>query len=119
MAPQIRGNGWRCTKSTVSIAEICALQRYGALSPKSRVRKEGSFGKGVFSESPFSRDSREFGDSRDSREPPDCGNKGDSDHFLEILENLEISRDSRDFSSEKTPFAMTPSSGPENRFEKH
>ena len=24
-----------------------------------------------------------------SREPPDCGKKGDPDHFLEILEILE------------------------------
>ena len=44
-------------------------------------------------------------------------------HFLEILENLEILeilekfreifRDSRDSASEKTPFVMTPLSGPE------
>ena len=68
-----------------------------------RVRKKGSFGKGVFSESPL---------SRDSREPPDCG-KQSSDHFLEILE-----RDSRDSSSEKTPFVMTPFSGPEQMAQK-
>ena len=35
-------------------------------------------------------------------------NKGESDHFLEILENLEILGDS---SSEKTPVVMTPFSG--------
>ena len=34
-------------------------------------------------------------------------NKGESDHFLGFLENLEIVRDSRDSSGEKTPFAMT------------
>ena len=34
-------------------------------------------------------------------------NKGESDHSLEILENLEIFRDSSDSSSEKTPFVMT------------
>ena len=39
-------------------------------------------------------------------------NKGESDHFPEILENLEF-RDFRDSSSEKTPFVMTPFSGPE------
>ena len=36
-------------------------------------------------------------------------------HFLEILENLDF-RDSRDSSSEKTPFVMTPFSGPEKTF---
>ena len=40
---------------------------------------------------------------------------GEADHCLEILETLEILRDSRNFSSEKTPFVMTPFSGPENR----
>ena len=41
-------------------------------------------------------------------------NQGESGHLLEILENLEILRDSRD-SSEKTPFVMTPFSGPDLR----
>ena len=40
-------------------------------------------------------------------------NKGESDLLLEILEILEL-RDSRDSSSEKTPFVMTPSSGPDS-----
>ena len=39
-------------------------------------------------------------------------NRGESDHFLEILENSRDFRDSRDSSSEKTPFVMTPFSGP-------
>ena len=39
-------------------------------------------------------------------------NKGESDHNLEILVNLD-SRESRDSSSEKTPFVMTPFAGPE------
>ena len=42
--------------------------------------------------------------------PQTVENKGECDHFLEIL---EISRDSRDSSSEKTPFVMTPFSGPD------
>ena len=42
-------------------------------------------------------------------------NEEESDHFLKILENLEILEISRDFSSEKTPFVMTPFSGPELR----
>ena len=55
-----------------------------------RVRKRGSLGKGVFSDTLFSRDSREFRDSRDFRESPDCEKREESNHFLEILENLEI-----------------------------
>ena len=69
--------------------------------------------KGSFQKSPFSRDSREFRDSRDSREPPDCGKRRrlrpssvDSREF----------RDSRDSSGEKTPFVMTPFSGPDYSF---
>ena len=50
-----------------------------------QVRKKGSFQK-----SPFSRDSREFRDSKDFREPQTVEKKGESDHFVEILENLEI-----------------------------
>ena len=48
--------------------------------------KRGLLEKGSFQRSPFSRDSRE---------------------------NLEILKDSRDSSGEKTPFVMTPFSGPE------
>ena len=52
--------------------------------------------------------------------PQTVEKKGDSDHFLEILENLEILE--RDSSSEKTPFVMTPFSGPDwrspNEFQK-
>ena len=48
-------------------------------------------------------------ESRDFVENPQTvENKGETDHFLEILENVEIFRDSRDSSSEKTPFVMTP-----------
>ena len=45
--------------------------------------------------------SLEFRDSRHSRERQTLENKGVSDHFLEILENLEI------FEILKTPFVMT------------
>ena len=41
-------------------------------------------------------------------------NKGESDHLLEILEEFRHLRDSRDSSSEKTPFVTTPFSSPEN-----
>ena len=44
---------------------------------------------------------------------PDCG-KGESDHFLETLDReFRDFGDSRDSSSEKTRFVMTPFSGPE------
>ena len=46
--------------------------------------------------------------------PQSVENKGKSDHFPEIPENLEISRDS---SIEKTPFVMTPFSGPKQQTE--
>ena len=52
--------------------------------------KRGLLEKGSFQRSPFSRDSSEFRESRDFREPQTLENKGESDHFLEILENLEI-----------------------------
>ena len=70
-------------------------------------------GKGVFWKRGLFRkvhDSREFRDSRDSREPPNCGKKGESDHFLEILVNLEILEIPP---VKKTPFVMTPLSGPD------
>ena len=44
--------------------------------------------------------------------PQNVDNKGESDHFLEILENF---RDSRDSSSGKTPLVMTPFSVPDQR----
>ena len=48
--------------------------------------------KGSFQKSPFSRDSREFSQEileiLENRHTVE--NKGESDHFLEILENLEI-----------------------------
>ena len=49
--------------------------------------RRGPLEKESFQKSLFS---REFRDSRVSREPPNCGKKWDSDHFLEILENMEI-----------------------------
>ena len=75
---------------------------FPVLRQKFRVRKKGSFGKGVFSKrglfekgsfqkSPLSRDSPEFrvfGESREYAQTVE--NKGESDHFPEILENLEI-----------------------------
>ena len=36
-------------------------------------RKRGLVEKGSFRKNPFCRDSREFRDSRDCREPPNCG----------------------------------------------
>ena len=57
------------------------------------------FWKRVFSEKSFSREIR---NSRESREPPDCGKQRRIRPFVEILEILPV---------EKTPFVMTPFSG--------
>ena len=64
--------------------------------------KRGLLEKGPLQKSPFSRDSREF---RDLENPQTLEKKGESDHVL----------DSRDSSSEKTPFVMTPFPGPDQR----
>ena len=48
--------------------------------------KRGLLAKGSFQKSPFSRDSREFRYSRDSREPKNCGKHWIIRPFLEILE---------------------------------
>ena len=71
--------------------------------------------KGSFQKSPFSREFREFRDSRDSREPPDCGKQRRLRPFSRDSREFRDFRDSRDFSSEKTPFVMTPFSGPDLR----
>ena len=62
-------------------------------------------GKGSFQKSPFSRDSREF---RDSREPSDCGKPRRVRPFSRDSREFRDFGDSRDSSSEKTPFVMTP-----------
>ena len=77
--------------------------------------EKGSF----FQRSPFSRDSRQFRDSRDSRdstdsrEPPDCRKQRRIRPFPRDSRELRDFRDSGASSSEKTPFVMTPFSGPE------
>ena len=71
--------------------------------------KRGLLEKGSFQKSPFSRDSREF---RDSREPPDCGKQEKIRPFSRDSREFRDFRDSRDSCSEKTPFVMTPFSGP-------
>ena len=62
---------------------------------------KGSFGKGVFSENPLSEILQNLM-ILEILENPRLWKKGESDHCLEILENLEIlDRDSRDSSSER------------------
>ena len=55
-----------------------------------RVRKKGSFGKGVFQKNPFleSLENLEILEILENLQTAE--NKCASDHFLEILENLEI-----------------------------
>ena len=94
----------RCHVEALSVP----LARFGDTisceAPYIGFRKRGLLEKGSFQKSPFSRDFREFRDSRVFREPPDCGKQGDSDRFLEIVENLEI----LEISTVKRPFVMTP-----------
>ena len=52
-------------------------------------RRPGS-GKRVFSESPLSRDSREFRDLEILENPQAVANKGECNHLLEVVGNLEI-----------------------------
>ena len=68
--------------------------------------KRGLLEKGSFQESPFSRDSREL---RDARESPDCVKQRRIRPFSRGSREF---RDSGDSSSEKTPFVMTPFFGP-------
>ena len=63
--------------------------------------------KGSFQKSPFSRDSRV------SREFSDCVKERRLRPFSRDSREFRDVRDSRDFSSEKTPFVMTPFSGPD------
>ena len=77
--------------------------------------KRGLLEKGSFQKSPFSRDSRELRDSRASREPPNCGKERRFRPFSRDPRESRDFRDSRDFSIEKTPFVMTPFSGPETK----
>ena len=73
--------------------------------------RRGLLEKGSFQKSPCYRDSREFRDSRDFREPPDCGKRRRIQPFSRDFREF---RDFRDSSSEKTPFVMTPFSGPDD-----
>ena len=77
--------------------------------------KRGLLEKGSFQKSPFSRDSREFRDSRVFREPPICGNQRRIRPSSRDSREFRDFRDPRESSSEKTPFVMTPFSGPEVR----
>ena len=66
---------------------ICVLKEsFKAIVKKSsqkRVRKKGSFGKGVFRKVQF------LGILENSENPQTVENKGESDHFLEFFENLD------------------------------
>ena len=66
--------------------------------------------KGSVQKRPFSRDSREFSASRDSRESPDCGKQSRIHPFCRDSREFRDSRDSR---NGETPFVMTPFSGPD------
>ena len=96
-----RVTAWCDSEGAVDLDEVapscsCRIQK-----------KKGSFGKGVLSEEPSFLEILE--NLEILQNPQTLENKGESDHFLEILdnsENLEIARDS---SSEKTPFSCPDS----------
>ena len=90
------------------------VQKTFPAAPNFGFGKRGLLEKGSFQKSPFSRDSREFRDSRDFREPLDCGKQRRVRPFSRDSREFRDFRDSRDSSSQKTPFVMTPFSGPEN-----
>ena len=55
------------------------------------------------------------GAQRETSNPQTVENKGESDHFLEIPENLEILEILQIPPVKRPPFVMTPFSGPEKR----
>ena len=87
-------------------------RNFPAELPKIGFRKRGLLEKKSFQNCPSSKGSR---DSRDSRAAPDCGKQR---RIRPFLGDSRAFRDSRDSSSEKTPFVVTPFSGPEKRPQK-
>ena len=87
---------------------IAAMWPYSATASRAEFGKRGLLEKGSFQKSLFSRDSREFGDSRDSRARPDCGKQRRIRRLSRESREFRDMRDSRDSSSEKSPFVMTP-----------
>ena len=81
----------------------------GAETSTKEYSLDSGFEKGCVEKSPFSRDSREF---RDSREPQECGKQKRIRSWPRDSREFRDFRDSRDSSSEKAPFVMTPFSGP-------
>ena len=78
--------------------------------------KRGLLEKGSFQASRFSRDSRACGDLEFLENPQTVENKGESDHFLEILQSLEI----LEIPPVKRPFFLvTPCAVPENELGRH
>ena len=62
--------------------------------------------KGSFQKISFSRDSGEYRDCRDSREPPDCGKQRRIRTFSKDSRKSRDFGDARDPSTEKTPFVI-------------
>ena len=79
-----------------------------------RVRTKGVFGKrGLFRKVHFLEILENLEILEFLENPETVENKGESNHFLEILQNLEIVEILEIPFSAKTPFVMTPFSGPE------
>ena len=94
----------------IAIAIAAIFLRSAIAMPIVGFGKRGLLEKGSFQKSPFSRDSRELRDLRDSRERQDSGKQRRIRPFSRDSREF---RDLRESSSEKTPFVMTPFSGPD------
>ena len=72
--------------------EFAGDGRKGTGKKESRVeiRNRGLLEKVSFRKAVFSKEVNFSSDAGDSREAPECGEQGKSDHSLEILDNLEI-----------------------------
>ena len=94
----------------------CLPRPYRRLPLKllSRVRKKGSFGKGVFFEQSIFWRSRDSKECRDFREPPSCGKQRRIRPLSRDSREFRDFGNSRDSSGEETPLSlMTPLSGPD------
>ena len=94
---------WRSNLLLVTPGTRERANRALAIARLLGTEKRGLLEKGSFQKTPYSRDPREFRDSRNSREPPDCGKEGRIRPFSRDSRESRAFRDSRDSSSEKTP----------------
>ena len=115
--PQIAPRGQKWVKFRSESGQKGGQNRVGVRGGGLGVGSSGWSGSVAPSKICNSRDSRGFRDSGDSREPPDSGKQRRIRPFSRGYWEVRDFRDSGDSSSEKTPFVMTPFSGPERRLD--